>query len=218
MNYFEPFLGRIEILGSSKKIERVYFEIKESNIEQWEKPQIKESKRAFFYSIVTEGGDKEKLEAFVNFCEDAIFEMTHASEIMATDEKSGSVRRETSYSSYISEEDEEKAARDPIRKTIQGVKDGFKHFAFLLSPANIKHQIGIMQTKSIPELIVGFFKMIFYSFYYSGYGFYVVLRYFFNILMNLMRGPAVEEEEIPLVAEVERLPTLALPPLPGARY
>lgn len=41
LNYFEPFLGRIEILGSSKRIERVYFEIKESNIEQWEKPQIK---------------------------------------------------------------------------------------------------------------------------------------------------------------------------------
>lgn len=34
-----------------------------------------ESKRAFFYSIVTEGGEKGKLEAFVNFCEDAIFEV-----------------------------------------------------------------------------------------------------------------------------------------------
>ncbi|ODN01392.1 Ryanodine receptor 44F [Orchesella cincta] len=51
LNYFEPYLGRIEIMGSSKKIERVYFEILESNIEQWEKPQIKESKRAFFYAI-----------------------------------------------------------------------------------------------------------------------------------------------------------------------
>lgn len=214
LNYFEPFLGRIEILGSSKKIERVYFEIKESNIEQWEKPQIKESKRAFFYSIVTEGGDKEKLEAFVNFCEDAIFEMTHASEIMATDEKGGNVKRETSYSSYISEEDEEKAARDPIRRLRQAVKDGFKQVGFLLSPTNIKHQISVMQTKSIPELVVGFFKMIFYAFYYTGYGFYAILRYFFNVLMNLMRGPAVEEEEMPLVAEIQTLPSLALPPLP----
>lgn len=41
LNYFEPFLGRIEIMGSSKRIERVYFEIKESTINQWEKPQIK---------------------------------------------------------------------------------------------------------------------------------------------------------------------------------
>lgn len=214
LNYFEAFLGRIEILGSSKKIERVYFEIKESNIEQWEKPQIKESKRAFFYSIVTEGGDKEKLEAFVNFCEDAIFEMTHASEIMATDEKGGSVRRETSYSSYMSEEDEEKAAKDPIRKTVQMGKDCLKNFAFLISPANIKHQIAVLQTKSIPEIFVGFFKMLFYMFYYTGYGFYAILRYFFGILMNLMRGPTVEEDELPLVAEVEHLPTLALPPLP----
>lgn len=90
-------------LGGANRIERVYFEIKESTIDQWEKPQIKvrqiiflkmivyvfefidyyitffffnqESKRAFFYSIVTEGGDKGKLEAFVNFCEDAIFEV-----------------------------------------------------------------------------------------------------------------------------------------------
>lgn len=194
LNYFEPFLGRIEILGSSKKIERVYFEIKESNIEQWEKPQIKESKRAFFYSIVTEGGDKEKLEAFVNFCEDAIFEMTHASEIMATDDQGSNVKRETAYSSYISEEDEERAAKDPIRRSIQAVKDGFKFAMFLISPANIKQQIGIMQTKSVPELFVGFFKMIFYAFYYTGYGFTCVVKYFINILMGLMRGPAVEEE------------------------
>lgn len=108
LNYFEPFLGRIEIMGSSRRIERVYFEIKESNIEQWEKPQIKESKRAFFYSIVTEGGDKEKLEAFVNFCEDAIFEMTHASNLMATEDSTSNIKKEAKYSSYISEEDEER--------------------------------------------------------------------------------------------------------------
>ena len=87
LNYFENYLGRIEIMGSSKRIERVYFEIKEETINQWEKPQIKESKRAFFYSIVTEGGDKEKLEAFVSFCEDAIFEMQHASSISMDDEE-----------------------------------------------------------------------------------------------------------------------------------
>lgn len=110
LNYFERFLGRIEIMGGSKRMERVYFEIKESNIEQWEKPQIKESKRAFFYSIVTEGGDKEKLEYFVNFCEDAIFEMTHASGLMAQEDSGGSIKREASCSSYISEEDEERLA------------------------------------------------------------------------------------------------------------
>ncbi|XP_041448917.1 ryanodine receptor isoform X10 [Drosophila obscura] len=213
LNYFEPFLGRIEILGSSKRIERVYFEIKDSNIEQWEKPQIRESKRAFFYSIVTEGGDKEKLEAFVNFCEDAIFEMTHASGLMATDDGGGNVKRDTAYSSYMSEEEEERAARDPIRRTITAVKEGLKFGVHMLSPANIKHQIGVMQTKSIPELIVGFFKIIFYMFYYTGYAHYCVVRYIFGILLNLMRGPAPEQEEQLPVVEEETFGR-ALPPLP----
>ncbi|XP_064536233.1 ryanodine receptor isoform X10 [Drosophila montana] len=213
LNYFEPFLGRIEILGSSKRIERVYFEIKDSNIEQWEKPQIRESKRAFFYSIVTEGGDKEKLEAFVNFCEDAIFEMTHASGLMATDDGGSNVKRDTAYSSYMSEEEEERAARDPIRRTITAVKEGLKFGVHMLSPSNIKHQIGVMQTKSIPELIVGFFKIIFYMFYYTGYAHYCVVRYIFGILLNLMRGPAPEQEEEVAIVEEETFGR-ALPPLP----
>ncbi|XP_039954485.1 ryanodine receptor isoform X18 [Bactrocera tryoni] len=218
LNYFEPFLGRIEILGSSKRIERVYFEIKDSNIEQWEKPQIKESKRAFFYSIVTEGGDKEKLEAFVNFCEDAIFEMTHASGLMATDDGGGNVKRDTAYSSYMSEEEEERAARDPIRRTMQAIKDGLKFIVHILSPSNIKHQIGVMQTKSVPELIIGFFKMIFYMFYYTGYGNFCVVRYLFGILMNLMRGPAPEEIEAPPMEEEtfgKMLPALPIEEPPG---
>ncbi|XP_037915514.1 ryanodine receptor isoform X7 [Hermetia illucens] len=214
LNYFEPFLGRIEILGSSKRIERVYFEIKESNIEQWEKPQIKESKRAFFYSIVTEGGDKEKLEAFVNFCEDAIFEMTHASGLMATEDSGSNIKREAAYSSYMSEEEEERAARDPFRRGTQAVKDGLKYFIHMLSPTNIKHQIGVMQTKTIPEIIIGFFKMIFYAFYYAGYGNCMIVKYIFNILMSLMRGPATEEVELPAIEPEDKFSARALPPLP----
>ena len=41
LDYFEPYLGRIEIMGSAGRIERVYFEITQSHINQWEKPQIK---------------------------------------------------------------------------------------------------------------------------------------------------------------------------------
>ena len=51
---------------------------------QWEKPQIKESKKAFFYATITDGGDKEKLECFVDFCEDAIFEMQVAFALKST--------------------------------------------------------------------------------------------------------------------------------------
>ncbi|TGZ67043.1 hypothetical protein CRM22_004998 [Opisthorchis felineus] len=81
LDVFEPHLGRIEITGSNGRIERVYFEIRQQHIDQWEAPQIKESKRSFLHSVVGESGDKEKLECFVNFCEDTIFEMQHAQEI-----------------------------------------------------------------------------------------------------------------------------------------
>jgi len=41
LEYFDTFLGRIEITGSNKRVEKVYFEIKEEWLEQWNKPQIK---------------------------------------------------------------------------------------------------------------------------------------------------------------------------------
>ncbi|CAF4693310.1 unnamed protein product, partial [Rotaria sp. Silwood2] len=74
LSYFQDHLGRIEIKGGAGYIERVYFEITESNIEQWNKPHIKESKKAFLHLVVNETDDKEKLEQFINFCEDTIFE------------------------------------------------------------------------------------------------------------------------------------------------
>ncbi|XP_045927387.1 ryanodine receptor 2 [Micropterus dolomieu] len=85
LTYFKPYLGRIEILGSGKRIERVYFEISESSRTQWEKPQVKESKRQFIFDVVNEGGEKEKMEMFVNFCEDTIFEMQLAAQISGSD-------------------------------------------------------------------------------------------------------------------------------------
>lgn len=67
-----------------------------------------------------------------------------------------------------------------------------------------------MQTMTIPELIIGFFKMIFYAFYYSGYGVSLIIKYFFNVLMSLMRGPA--EEIVTVVPEEKSM--RALPALP----
>lgn len=57
---------------------------------------------------MTEGGDKEKLEAFINFCEDAIFEMQHASGLMAVEESGGSGPSRTASYSYMANEDEER--------------------------------------------------------------------------------------------------------------
>uniref|UniRef100_A0A2I3H0N9 Ryanodine receptor 1 n=1 Tax=Nomascus leucogenys TaxID=61853 RepID=A0A2I3H0N9_NOMLE len=75
LEYFRPYLGRIEIMGASRRIERIYFEISETNRAQWEMPQVKESKRQFIFDVVNEGGEAEKMELFVSFCEDTIFEM-----------------------------------------------------------------------------------------------------------------------------------------------
>ena len=75
----------------SKKVERVYFEIDEDKLDQWEKPQIKESKKAFFYATISDGGDKEKMECFVDFCEDAIFEMQHSASLIETEDGEGAV-------------------------------------------------------------------------------------------------------------------------------
>lgn len=65
---------------------------------------------------------------------------------------------------------------------------------------------------SVPELIIGFFKMIFYSFYYSGFGVSLIIKYIFGILMSLMRGPAEEYVEIVPIAEEKTM--RALPSLP----
>lgn len=43
-------------------------------------------------------GDKEKLDAFVNFCEEAIFEMQHANSLMASDDDGGAMQaRQAAY-------------------------------------------------------------------------------------------------------------------------
>ena len=59
-------------------MEKVFFQIDKSNFEQWEKPQIQESKRNFIQNLDHEISTKDKMEKFMDFCEDTIFEMKHA--------------------------------------------------------------------------------------------------------------------------------------------
>lgn len=68
-----------------------------------------------------------------------------------------------------------RAHKDPFRRGYQAIKDGIMYGLSSLSPSHLKHKFSEMQQKSIPELFVGFFKMIFYAFYYSGYGVSIVL-------------------------------------------
>lgn len=175
---------------------------------------FQESKRAFFYSIVTEGGDKEKLEAFINFCEDAIFEMQHASGLMAVEDSGGGGPTRAASYSYMHVDDEDRG-KDPIRRGYQSLKDGIAYGLSSLSPSNIKHKFAEMQQMTIPELFIGFFKMIIYAFYYSGFGVGIIFKYIFGVLLSLMRGP-VEEPVVEVKEEEEKSLSRVLPALPSS--
>ncbi|CAG0880143.1 unnamed protein product [Darwinula stevensoni] len=194
LNYFEAFLGRIEIMGGSHKIERVYFEINEDNIEQWEKPQIKESKRAFFYSIVTEGGDKEKLEAFVNFCEDAIFEMQHAASLMEGGEDKEQKPKAAKSPITIAGE-EEKGATVAITEKVSSVKEKFIKGISVLSPSNIRLKIMEARQKTWPELIISYFRFIYFLLVFFVSTAYWIGKRLASVVGGLMRGPPTEETE-----------------------
>ncbi|CAM1294058.1 RYR2 (predicted) [Pycnogonum litorale] len=211
LRYFEPFLGRIEILGGSNRIERVYFEIKEANLEQWEKPQIKESKRAFFYGIVTEGGDKEKLEAFVNFCEDAIFEMQHASNMTMDEEKE--VERHVASSAYPgSEEEPPPSSLEPVKQVLSTLKQAVAKFLSCLTPSNIKMQYKKFRDMTYIELLVGLAKLCFYSFVYGCWGSYFVTKTLIRFVLLLMGGQHLEKAHD---ADLKQTDKLALVPLNG---
>ncbi|RWS25891.1 ryanodine receptor-like protein, partial [Leptotrombidium deliense] len=204
LTYFEPFLGRIEIMGSAKRVERVYFEIKQSSIDQWEQPQIKESKRAFFYSVVTEGGDKEKLELFVDFCEDAIFEMQHAATISMEKEEEPSSTREYP---FLGEEEKPPSVLDPLYKLLRFIWNKIKKLFSLMTPTNIKKQVAQMKEQTPAELGIGFLKLILSTFVFSGTLTYSVTKYVLRFILRLMTGepitgPVIEEEEEPTKALV----------------
>ena len=76
LDYFEDNIGKIEIKGKSGRMEKVYFEIENSRRKQWKDKQIKES-RKFFLQTSEVASSREKLESFINFCEDTIFEVSN---------------------------------------------------------------------------------------------------------------------------------------------
>ena len=228
LNYFEPFLGRIEIMGSSKRIERVYFEIKEETINQWEKPQIKESKRAFFYSIVTEGGDKEKLEAFVNFCEDAIFEMQHASSISMEDEEEPTKAGEYP---YPGKDEQATSAFEPVKNIFKYIWSSIWRLFLYLTPGNLKKQFNLMRKLTYFELFIGFFKLIFRLFTSSCSYTCFTLKVLFKFIFKLMMGEGFLGDEGSIPDENEKalvpislgasnfapsIPPLELPDVNGA--
>ncbi|XP_036397613.1 ryanodine receptor 3-like isoform X4 [Megalops cyprinoides] len=198
LSYFEPYLGRIEIMGGAKRIERVYFEISESSRTQWEKPQVKESKRQFIFDVVNEGGESEKMELFVNFCEDTIFEMQLASQISEPDAVERPEEDEEDAHSILEEleeEEEERALESSSAFTIACVsmKKNLSHFRQLISLKNMRKQYKKFKKMSIREMIKGFFAFFWMIFTGLFRFMYNLVWGFFHILWTSMFGGGLVE-------------------------
>uniref|UniRef100_A0A674EJQ8 Ryanodine receptor 3 n=1 Tax=Salmo trutta TaxID=8032 RepID=A0A674EJQ8_SALTR len=198
LNYFEPYLGRIEIMGGGKRIERVYFEISESSRTQWEKPQVKESKRQFIFDVVNEGGESEKMEMFVNFCEDTIFEMQLASQISEPDVVERPEEEEEEVHNLLEElaeeeENSELEASSAFTMACISVKKKISNFRQMLTFKILKKQYKKSKKLSLKEMTVGFFSFFWTLFTGFFKGIYSLIFGFFHLIWSSMFGGGLVE-------------------------
>ncbi|CAJ1073769.1 ryanodine receptor 3-like isoform X17 [Xyrichtys novacula] len=199
LSYFEPFLGRIEIMGGAKRIERVYFEISESSRTQWEKPQVKESKRQFIFDVVNEGGESEKMELFVNFCEDTIFEMQLASQISEPDPVERPEEDEDDNQSVAENQEEEEEESIMMESSSAftiaciSMKKSLSHFRQMLTLKSMRRRYRTFRKMSIRELVRGFFSFFWMIFTGLFHFIYSLIWGFFHILWTTMFGGGLVE-------------------------
>ncbi|KAJ8365606.1 hypothetical protein SKAU_G00144370 [Synaphobranchus kaupii] len=193
LNYFQPYLGRIEIMGSAKRIERVYFEISESSRTQWEKPQVKESKRQFIFDVVNEGGEKEKMELFVNFCEDTIFEMQLAAQMSDIGERSAS--KEESEKEKPEEENPEMGffSVTTVRTALLALRYNVMMLMKVLSMKSLKKQMKKMKKMTVKDMVttlVAFYWSLLMGLLHFAFS---VSRGFFRIVYSTFLGGSLVE-------------------------
>ncbi|XP_064003828.1 ryanodine receptor 3 [Pogoniulus pusillus] len=199
LNYFEPYLGRIEIMGGAKKIERVYFEISESSRMQWEKPQVKESKRQFIFDVVNEGGEQEKMELFVNFCEDTIFEMQLASQISETDPAERPEEEEEAEPCYLvdigADEEEEGSleSASAFAMACVAARRNVANFFKLVTVKNLRKQYRKVRKMSVKELVKVFFSFFWILFVGMFQLFFSIVWGIFQILWSTVFGGGLVE-------------------------
>ncbi|XP_067470581.1 ryanodine receptor 3-like isoform X6 [Thunnus thynnus] len=199
LSYFEPYLGRIEIMGGAKRIERVYFEISESSRTQWEKPQVKESKRQFIFDVVNEGGESEKMELFVNFCEDTIFEMQLASQISEPDPVERPEEDEDDKQSVVENQEEEEEESVMLESSSAftiaciSMRKSLGHFRQLLTLKSMRRQYRKFRKMSVREMVRGFFSFFWMIITGLFHFVYSLIWGFFHILWTTMFGGGLVE-------------------------
>ncbi|XP_049596076.1 ryanodine receptor 3 isoform X1 [Syngnathus scovelli] len=200
LSYFEPYLGRIEIMGGAKRIERVYFDISESSRTQWEKPQVKESKRQFIFDVVNEGGESEKMELFVNFCEDTIFEMQLASQISEPDPVERQEEEDEDDSQSLAENQEEEEEQNLMLESSSAftiacisMRKNICHVRQMLTFKSMKRQYRKFRKMSVRETVHGFFAFFWMIITGLFHFVYSLVWGFFHILWTTMFGGGLVE-------------------------
>ncbi|XP_069500422.1 ryanodine receptor 1 isoform X4 [Ambystoma mexicanum] len=192
ISYFKPYLGRIEIMGASKRIERIYFEISETNKAQWEMPQVKESKRQFIFDVINEGAESEKMEFFVNFCEDTIFEMQIAAQISEVEEEK---EEEDDDEGEATEGAEAEAEETPAESSsafgefMDNVVNFFKMFTY----KNLRKQYRKVKKMTLKEIVMAVASFLWTLFLGILHFIYSVCKGFFLILWHTLFGGSLVE-------------------------
>ncbi|KAG8448852.1 hypothetical protein GDO86_015793 [Hymenochirus boettgeri] len=194
INYFKPYLGKIEIMGAGKRIERIYFEISETNKTQWEMPQVKESKRQFIFDVVNEGGESEKMELFVNFCEDTIFEMQIASQISEPEEEKAEDDDDLPGGEGSGEEEEENGSSPPEASSAFGeFMDNVINFFKMFTYRNLRRQYRKVKKMSFKDIILAIASFLWTVFLGILHFIYSVCKGIFFLIWHALFGGSLVE-------------------------
>ncbi len=150
--------------------------------------QVKESKRQFIFDVVNKGGEKEKMELFVNFCEDTIFEMQLAAQI------SGSEGREELKAK------DDKVEKDKVEKNENLAEDNrmtkdlrcFSIRSIISVIFSFFHSVMLFITRAFLGL-VWFFLYLLYHIFLSGWIIDVAKEIKLADLLGDLRDPTMVE-------------------------
>lgn len=115
--------------------------------------------------------------------------MKHAASI-SNEEGEEENRRATKYP-FMGEDEGTFSLIDPFKKFGLYIFMQIMRFFSYLTPSNLKKQINNMKEKTIFELIIGSFKLIFNMCIFSSSFIYSIVRYCLNIILRLMKGEAL---------------------------